>query len=493
MCGILGIFGEGEVVSDLYEGLISIQHRGQDAAGIMTYDGNFHLRKGVGLIDDVFDRHSLAPLRGNQGIAHVRYPTVGLGGEEDAQPFFVRSPHGIAMAHNGNVTNFRDFKDTGAEGDYRDVESNCDVEAILRVFEHAYEPQGSGSAIDRVGDAVAEVFRKVKGSYSVVGLISGVGMFAFRDPFGIKPCILGRRSTSSGTTEYAIASESVALDLIGYGKTQNLAPGEVVLIDESRKEHFRQVSPPNGHPCMFEYVYFARPDSFIDKISVYKTRLRLGEALAFQIIERGIPKPDVVVPVPDSARTAATSLAKTLGVNYREGLVKNRYIGRTFIMPDQEARQRSVKRKLNIIKVEFENKDVLILDDSIVRGNTSRKIVQMARDAGARRVGFASYSPPLKYPCVYGIDMQTKDEFLARDRTNEQIKDYIGADYVVYGTTPQLIDSAQRGNTDIKSFCTACFTGVYPTGDITEQCLGSIEKDRREAQQHLPVHADQES
>ncbi len=475
MCGILGIFGEENVAEDLYEGLIAIQHRGQDAAGIMTYDDEFHLRKGDGLVADVLDADAMTSLSGHIGIGHVRYPTVGVGGAEDSQPFYVTSPHGIAMAHNGNVTNYRELcQELGKEK----IASNCDVEVILSVFQTAFARANSANAPEeRIAEAVRCVFDRVKGSYSVVAIIADFGMVAFRDPFGIKPCIMGRKDGS-----VAVASESVALDLLGYGRTQNLAPGEMVFIDLDKKEHFKQVVPGNGHPCVFEYVYFARPDSFLDRISVYKTRLRLGEALADEIKRRRIPLPDVVIPVPDSARTAATSLSKALGVNYREGLVKNRYIGRTFIMKDQTNRQKNVKRKLNIIQVEFEDKDVLILDDSIVRGNTSRKIVQMARDAGAKRVGFASYSPPLQYPCVYGIDMQTRDEFLARGKDLDEIRDYIGADYVVYGTTDQLLTAARAGNSDIKNFCSACFTGEYPTGDITEKRLGTIEDERLEAQ-----------
>jgi amidophosphoribosyltransferase len=478
MCGILGIIGEDDVVSDLYEGLIAIQHRGQDAAGIMTYDEVFHLRKGLGLVADVFDPEALESLPGNAGIAHVRYPTVGLGGEEDAQPFFVTSPHAISMAHNGNVTNFLELREQfAAQG--KGIASQCDVEVILRVFEQAFAAADPALvAVDRVAEAVAAVFREVKGSYSVVALLADTGLVAFRDPFGIKPCIMGRRKTS-GKDAVAVASESVALDLLGFGNVRDLAPGEMLLVDLDRNEHFRQIAPANGHPCIFEYVYFARPDSFIDKVSVYKTRLRLGESLAAEHQRSGLPVPDVVIPVPDSARTAATTLARALGVNYREGLVKNRYIGRTFIMPGQKARQASVKRKLNSIRVEFEGKHVLIVDDSIVRGTTSRKIVQMARDAGARIVGFASYSPPLQHPCVYGIDMQTTDEFVARNRSNAEICKFIGADYLLYGTIDDLETAAGAGNTDIAHFCTACFTGHYPTGDVTAHCLGSIAEERR--------------
>jgi len=477
MCGIVGIIGEGDVVPEIYDGLVALQHRGQDAAGIMTFDEMFHIKKGEGLVLDVFDTESISHLRGSIGIGHVRYPTVGCGGIEDAQPFYVTSPHGIAMAHNGNVTNYHELRrELIASG--HSLPSQCDVEVILLVFSDAFARTSVSMPLpDRIAEATAEVFRRVKGSYSVVAIVANIGLVAFRDPFGIKPLIMAERTLRSGERGYGFASESVPFDLLDYHSTRNLKAGEVVFIDLDRNVHARQAAPPNHHPCLFEFVYFARPDSFLDKVSVYKTRLRMGEALGREWLKTGIV-PDVVIPVPESARPAATSMARVLGVPYREGLVKNRYIGRTFIMPGQKERQKSVRRKLNPIQVEFEGKDVLLVDDSIVRGTTCRQIIQIARQAGARKVYFASCAPELKFPCVYGIDMQTRSEFIARGRDNAEIAKLIGADALLYQPLHELVESARAGNTDIEHFCTACFSGDYPTKDVTTAMFDEIENER---------------
>lgn len=477
MCGIVGIIGEGDVVPEIYDGLVALQHRGQDAAGIMTFDEMFHIKKGEGLVLDIFDAESISHLRGPLGIGHVRYPTVGCGGITDAQPFYVTSPHGIAMAHNGNVTNYHELRrELLASG--HDIESKCDVEVILLVFSDAFAATSVSMPLpDRIGVATAEVFKRVKGSYSVVAIVANIGLVAFRDPFGIKPLIMAERTLRSGERGYGFASESVPFDLLDYHSLRNVRAGEVVFVDLDRNVHTRQAAPPNHHPCLFEFVYFARPDSFLDKVSVYKTRLRMGEALGREWRKTGIV-PDVVIPVPESARPAATSMARVLGVPYREGLVKNRYIGRTFIMPGQKERQKSVRRKLNPIQVEFEGKDVLLVDDSIVRGTTCRQIIQIARAAGARKVYFASCAPELKFPCVYGIDMQTRNEFIARGRDNAEIAKLIGADALLYQPLAELIDAARAGNSDIEHFCTACFSGDYPTKDVTTAMFDEIENER---------------
>jgi len=478
MCGILGIIGDQPVAPKLYEGLHAIQHRGQDAAGIATFDRKFHIKKGVGLVEDIFDASDMEKLVGNIGIAHVRYPTVGLGGEEDAQPFYTNTPYGIALAHNGNVTNYAALRKELASSDLRQLNSSCDAEAILNVFAESLPTHDWQKApAEQIFEAVHAVFRRVKGSYSVVALIANVGLVAFRDPFGIKPAILGMMEGEDGQPSWAVASESVALDLLGFRRKQDIRPGEAIYIDLSHRIFRRQVMAPNHYPCIFELVYFARPDSFLDRISVYKTRQRMGQALAEQWKKTG-RKVDVIIPVPESSRPAALAMAQSLGVKYAEGLVKNRYVGRTFIMPGQKKREDNVRRKLNPIRIEFKDRDVLLVDDSIVRGSTSKSIVEMARKAGARRVYFASCSPPLRYPCVYGIDMSTKREFIARDHSVEEVAKKIGADLVVYLSLDALHRAAREGNPKIAHFCNACFTGNYPTGDITPEMFDAIETDR---------------
>jgi amidophosphoribosyltransferase len=474
------MYGGGKVAPEIYDGLLALQHRGQDAAGIVTYDGQFHLRKGEGLVRDIFQDRHMSQLGGGWGIGHVRYPTAGSGGIEDAQPMLTPVPYGIAMAHNGNVTNYHALRRQIVDREKRFVNSCCDVEVLLHLFagKLADLTRAKPFSPEAVFSAVAEVFGRAQGSYSVAGIIAGRGLFAFRDPFGIKPVVLGTRRVD-GEEHFCVASESVVLDLLDFRGTQNLNAGEAVFIDADRRLHRSQVVPGDHHPCIFELVYFARPDSFLDKINVYKTRLRLGEALGKRWLADKAPSVDVVIPVPDSARPAAMSMAQVLGVPYREGLVKNRYIGRTFIMAGQENRRKSVRHKLNTIRIEFEGKDVLIVDDSIVRGNTSPTIVRMAREAGARKVYLASYSPPLRHPCVYGIDMATRGEFIAREgRSIEEIRQLLGIDYLFYQTYEDLVRSAQEGNPEVSKFCTACFSGHYPTGDVTADILEAWERDR---------------
>jgi amidophosphoribosyltransferase len=489
MCGFIGILGPAgvDVAPEIYEALLAIQHRGQDAAGITTFTDTFHCRKDFGLVRDVFSDANMAQLRGNLGIGHVRYPTIGGGGPEDAQPFHTNFPIGVAMAHNGNLTNFQDlkvrhFQSTGAR-----LNSSCDVEVILYVFVRALAERirpGTKVTANDVFAAVATVYEEVKGAYSVVAALPDVGLVAFRDPFGIKPACFGSKSTPSGTW-YACASESVVLDVAGYTKDFDLQAGEAVYVPEGGPPQRRTLSDKPHRPCIFEYVYFARPDSMIDDVSVYRTRTRFGEALAEQWRAENAPIPDSVIPIPDSSRDAALAMAQAMGVPYREGLVKNRYIGRTFIMPSQDSRRNSVRRKLNAMKLEFEGKDVLLVDDSIVRGNTSLRIVRMAREAGARKVYFASSSPPLVSPCPYGIDMATKTEFIATGRTRAEIAEQLEVDYLMYLDREAMNAAARRGNPRLEKFCNACFTGEYPTGDITREVLDTIEGERKGPQKRF--------
>ena len=482
MCGFLSIFGpQGrDVMQDVLDGLLAIQHRGQDAAGMVTYDTRFHAKKGLGLVREVFEEKHLGRLKGNLAVGHVRYPTVGVGTDMDVQPFWLDFPLGIAMAHNGNVTNFHELKRAYFPEREIHLTSDCDLEAVLYVFAHALLGKNPRELrAEDIWTAVGEVFRTVKGSYSVVGIIAGKGMFAFRDPYGIKPIIMGERREGTETT-FAVASESVVLDVTGFGNLRDLKAGEALWIDKERKVHFMPVARSPHRPCIFEYVYFARPDSVLDGISVYKTRLRLGERLAEAWKKTGLTA-DVVIPVPESARTAGQSMAQSLGIPCREGLVKNRYVGRTFIMPSDTERKRSIRMKLNPIRLEFEGKRVLILDDSIVRGNTSRQLVKIARECGAAKVYLASYSPPLLFPCVYGIDMSTKREFVARGQTREQLEKDLGCDYLLYQELADLVDCARAGNPTIEKFCTACFDGHYPTGDVTDAMLDEIANERENA------------
>jgi amidophosphoribosyltransferase len=490
MCGFIGIYGpEGtDVALEIYEGLLAVQHRGQDAAGIVTFTDKFHVKKGLGLVRDVFNERNMARLVGPIGVGHVRYPTVGVGSDEDVQPFHMVFPLGIAMAHNGNVTNFLELKERLKVKGVR-LGSSCDVEVILYVFARALSERvkpGQKIGHEDVFHSVRAVHEKVKGAYSVVATLADGGMVCFRDPFGIKPICFGEKTTEKGTS-YACASESVVLDVNGYHKTIDIGAGECVYVAPDRRVHRAVLSDKPHRPCIFELVYFARHDSMLDDISVYKTRRRFGSSLAEQWREEGAPTPDVIIPIPDSSREAAMAMAETLGIPYREGLVKNRYIGRTFIMPSQGARTTSVRRKLNTIPLEFEGKDVLLVDDSIVRGNTSRRIVQMAREAGARKVYFAVTSPPLVSPCPYGIDMATKTEFVATGRNPREIAEAIGADHLVYLDRERMNEAARAGNPEVQTFCNACFTGEYPTGDVTREMLLAIEGERCSAQQQITM------
>ncbi|MBI1380246.1 MAG: amidophosphoribosyltransferase [Planctomycetaceae bacterium] len=486
MCGFIGIYGpEGvDVAPELYEGLLAIQHRGQDAAGITTFTETFHVVKDFGLVRDVFTPANMPSLRGNLGLGHVRYPTVGVGRVEDAQPFHLTFPVGVAMAHNGNVTNFDELRRAHFRSSGTRLNSSCDLEVILFVFVRALSERlrpGARVGAEDVFAAVQAVYAEVKGAYSVVATLPDVGLVAFRDPFGIKPICFGTKVDEHGSW-FACASESVVLDVTGYTHQFDLDAGEAVFVSADRQVHRRKLSDKPHRPCIFELVYFARPDSVLDGMNVYSTRTRFGEALADQWIREGAPMPDAIVPIPDSSRDAAMAMARRMGVPYREALVKNRYIGRTFIMPNQGARQNSVRRKLNAIKSEVDGREVLLVDDSVVRGNTAKRIVRMVRDAGASKVYLASCSPPLISPCPYGIDMATKTEFLASGRTTAEIAQLLEVDHMVYLDRDAMNEAARQGNPKVERFCNACFTGDYPTGDITRDMLATIEGERLDSQ-----------
>jgi len=489
MCGVIGLYGNADVFRDLYQGLLAIQHRGQDSAGIITYNGRFHTKKGNGLVQDIFTPENLERLKGPAGIGHTRYPTIGGGRGDDAQPFLVNSPFGIVMAHNGNVINYRQLKTDLFEKYHRLLNSDNDVEAVLNVFAEELAAQRTKQLTPQnINKAVNGVYRKVKGSYSVIAYIAGQGMVAFRDPFGIKPLVFGLRRDGL-VPSYAFASESVSLNIMGFTEIRSVEAGEVIFLDRSRTLHRRKLAHCPHSPCLFEWVYFARPDSFIDNVNVYLCRVELGRLLAEEVRKQNL-KIDVVVPVPDSARDAAIEIARGLNLKYREALVKNRYIGRTFIMPAEDKRRSSVRMKLNPIASEFKDKNVLLVDDSIVRGNTSRALVELVRECGASKVYFAIYSPPLRHPCVYGIDMQTRTEFVARNADAEQVAKKIGADKVIYQTLDSLKAAVRAGNPKLTHFCSACFDGVYPTGDVTPEVLQQIEEERliaREEQMELNI------
>lgn len=482
MCGFISIYGpEGkDVLQEVLTGLLAIQHRGQDAAGVITFHDRFHAKKGRGLVREVFAEKHLTRLKGRLGVGHVRYPTVGTGEDTDVQPFWTDFPTGIAMAHNGNVTNFQQLKRDFFAARGIHMASDCDLEAVLYVFADGLMQRKNGASVtpENVRDAVAGVFDLVKGAYSVVGMIAGEGMFAFRDPFGIKPIMLGEKVTPEGRY-YALASESVVLDVAGYEFVRDLNAGEALWIDKNQELHSYQITDSPHRPCIFEYIYFARPDSFLDDVSVYRARLRLGQRLADAWKRTGL-EIDAVIPVPESACTAALSMAKELGIPYHEGFVKNRYVGRTFIMANDDERASSVRHKLNPIRMEFEGKRVLIVDDSIVRGHTSKQIVKLAREMGAAKVYMASYSPPLKHPCPYGIDMSTRREFIARDRSTEEIAREIGCDHLIYQDLTDMVDAVRWEGKEGQQmeFCMACFEGTYPTGDVTAELLSEIEDER---------------
>jgi amidophosphoribosyltransferase len=486
MCGVIGLYGNADVFRDLYQGLLAIQHRGQDSAGIITYNGRFHTKKGNGLVQDIFTPESVLRLKGNIGIGHTRYPTIGGGQGDDAQPFMVNSPYGIIMAHNGNVINYKQLKTDLFEKHHRILTSDNDVEVILNIFAQELASQRTKRLTpNTVFKAVEGVFSQVKGSYSVIAYIAEQGMVAFRDPFGIKPLAYGVRSDGL-VPSMAFASESVSLNIMDFTQIRDVEPGGALFLDRGRHLHSRRIAVCPHSPCLFEWVYFARPDSFIDNVNVYLCRVELGRLLAEEIKKHNL-KIDVVVPVPDSARDAAIEIARALNLKYREALVKNRYIGRTFIMPSDKKRLSSVRMKLNPIASEFRGKNVLLVDDSIVRGNTSRSIIDLARECGAKKVYFAVYSPPLRHPCVYGIDMQTRTEFVARGSSPDQIARKIGADMVIYQPLESLKKAVRTGNPKLTHFCAACFDGLYPTGDVTAEVLDEIEKERRDKQLELSI------
>ncbi len=476
MCGVIGVVANTAVNQLLYDGLMVLQHRGQDAAGIVTAEGNrFHMHKGQGLARDVFRTRDMRNLLGNMGVAHVRYPTAGSASSSaESQPFYVNSPYGIVLGHNGNLTNTHELKDSLFRSDLRHVNTNSDSEVLLNVLAHELQVRAAGRRLDldSIFGAVAGVHARCRGAYAVVAFIAGYGLLAFRDPYGIRPLVIGVNEQAA-PHEYIIASESVAIDALGFRLLRDVAPGEAVFIDYNRALHSRACSDRAMlNPCIFEYVYLARPDSVMDGVSVYSTRLAMGVSLAEKIRrEFAHLDIDVVIPIPDTSRPSALQLANRLNVPYREGFIKNRYIGRTFIMPGQAQRKKSVRQKLNAIGEEFKDKNVLLVDDSIVRGTTSREIVQMARDAGAAQVYFASASPPVRFSNVYGIDMPTRNELIANGRSDADIAREIGCDALIYQDLDAMVAAVRAGNPAIPDFDTSCFDGRYVTGDVTPQYL----------------------
>ena len=483
MCGIIGIVGRSPVNQALYDGLTVLQHRGQDAAGIVTFDGGrLNLRKDNGLVRDVFHTRHMQRLSGNMGIGHVRYPTAGSSSSAEAQPFYVNSPFGITLGHNGNLTNAQQLAKELFLEDRRHINTSSDSEILLNVFaQELLKLDALRLEPEHVFAAVARVHHRCKGAYAVVAMIAGYGVVAFRDPYGIRPVVYGKRNTDEGP-EVMVASESVALDALGFELVRDLEPGEALYITMDGEIHTQQCADnPVYSPCIFEYVYFARPDSVIDNVFVHKARMRMGEKMAKKIVREWADHDiDVVIPIPDTSRTAALELANTLGVKFREGFIKNRYIGRTFIMPGQTMRKKSVRQKLNPIDLEFKDKNVLLVDDSIVRGTTSGEIVQMARDAGAKKVYFASASPPIRYPNVYGIDMPAAKELIAHGRTEQEVCEAIGADLLFYQDLNDLIDSVKKGNARLTRFDCSVFTGEYVSG-VSQDYLDALQESRSDS------------
>jgi amidophosphoribosyltransferase len=496
MCGLVGIVAGDNVAPDIYDALTVLQHRGQDAAGIMTCDrGRFSLRKSEGLVRDVFRQQHMQRLEGNVGIGHVRYPTAGSSGPALAQPFYVNSPYGIALAHNGNLTNAEQLGRELFQDDLRHLNTDSDSEVLLNVFAHEMQTLGKLSpGPDDIFQAVSALHKRCVGGYAAVSLIVDYGVVGFRDPMGIRPLVVGERVDANGKKAHMIASESVALDVLGFTLLGDVAPGEAVFIDMDGQLHRRQCAEnPTLKPCIFEHVYFARPDSMMDSISVYKTRMRQGAALAKKVRrERPDLHIDVVIPIPDTSRIAGQSMAYELGIKFREGFMKNRYIGRTFIMPGQSQRKKSVRQKLNPVRLEFEGKNVMLVDDSIVRGTTCRQIIEMARDAGAANVYFASAAPPVRYPNVYGIDMPSASELIAHDRTVEEVCELIGADWLVFQDLDDLVRCSAEGNEAIPQFDCSVFSGEYITGDVDQQYLDHIEAQRNDEAQSAKRAAAQE-
>ena len=484
MCGLVGVVTSHDVGVCLYDTLTVLQHRGQDAAGIMTSDhGKLNLRKDNGLVKDVFRTRHMRRLTGQMGIGHVRYPTAGSSSPALAQPFYVNSPYGLSLAHNGNLTNTAELNRELYKTDLRHMNTDSDSEVLLNIFAHELSQKKQiEPRPEDIFSAVEGVHKRCRGGYAAVVMITGYGILGFRDINGIRPLVFGSR-TSSGQKEYMIASESVALDSQGFTIERDVAPGEAVYIDVKGNLHTKVCGEYGIHaPCIFEHVYFARPDSLMDSISVYKARLRMGQRLA-EKVKRLRPEHDidVVIPIPDTSRTSALELANYLGIKYREGFVKNRYIGRTFIMPGQSQRHKSVRQKLNAIELEFKEKNVLLVDDSIVRGTTCKQIIQMAREAGAKKVYFASAAPAIRYPNVYGIDMPAATELIAAGKTDEEVESQIGADWLIYQDLEDLIAAAAEGNPKIQRFECSVFNGEYITSDVDEMYLKRLELVRNDA------------
>ena len=484
MCAILGLVTDKNNASlTIYNALTVLQHRGQDAAGMATLKDlkNLNIHKDNGLVRDVFDENSMMHLEGNVGIGHTRYPTAGSYNYEEAQPFYVNSPYGIVLVHNGNIVNVKELRDEIFQEDKRHLKTSSDSEVILNVFAHALQKYNSLKLTkEQIFKAVDEVHTRVKGAYSVIIMLLGHGLIAFRDPNGIRPLIFGKKSNG----KYMVASESVALDCLGYDIERDVKPGETIFIDTNNNISFHNYKVSKEYsPCIFEYVYLARPDSVIDKINVYQSRLEMGKKLAYKIkktlTEEELDSIDVVIPIPDTSKTSALPLSIELNKKLREGFIKNRYIGRTFIMPGQKVRKKSVKQKLNTIDLEFKDRIVLLIDDSIVRGNTSKQIIQMARDAGAKKVYFASASPPIRYPNVYGIDMPYVNELVAHDRTVDEINQEIGADKLIYQSLEDLVASVKKFNPKINNFDCSCFNGEYITDGITKEYLENLKYTRK--------------
>ncbi|WP_318519154.1 amidophosphoribosyltransferase [Photobacterium leiognathi] len=495
MCGIVGIVGSTPVNQSIYDALTVLQHRGQDAAGICTLESNrFRLRKANGLVRDVFEAKHMQRLQGTVGIGHVRYPTAGSSSASEAQPFYVNSPYGISLAHNGNLTNAADIRETLFEQAKRHVNTTSDSEILLNILANQLEHcQSYPISPDEIFTAIAEVHRIVKGAYAVVAMVIGHGLIAFRDPNGIRPLCIGKRE-EQGKIEYMVASESVALDAVGFDFVRDIAPGEAVYITFDGQLFTQQCADnPQLNPCVFEFVYFARPDSFIDKVSVYGARLAMGTKLGEKIKrEWAYVDIDVVIPIPETSCDSALEIARTLDKPYRQGFVKNRYVGRTFIMPGQQMRRKSVRRKLNAIRSEFKDKSVLLVDDSIVRGTTSEQIIEMAREAGAKKVYLASAAPEIRFPNVYGIDMPSANELIAHGREVDEISNIIGADGLIFQDLQDLVDAVAEGNPEIKLFETSVFNGNYVTGDVNQEYLEYLDslrsddsKQQREIQQDL--------
>jgi len=484
MCGIVGIFSETHVASSIYESLLMLQHRGQDAAGMVVCDqnGRLHSRKSMGYVRDAFQQRHMNKLEGHYGIGHVRYPTAGGSGKEFAQPMYVNSPYGISLAHNGNLTNSKALARELFHAEMRHLNTDSDSEVLLNIFAHELGKQRAIlPSTEHFFQAVKKTHSRCDGAYAVVALVTGFGLLAFRDPKGIRPLVIGERE-GKNHKEYIIASENASFSALGFETLRDVEPGEAVFIDINGKLHSRQCADnPESTPCLFEYVYLARPDATLDQISVYKARMRMGKKLANKIM-RINPNHDidVVIPIPDSSTTAALQVATELNIPYRDGFVKNRYIGRTFIMPHQEERQKSVRRKLNILDLEFQGKNVLLVDDSIVRGTTSQKIIEMAKEAGAKKVYFSSAAPPVKFQNLYGIDMAATSELIASNKTEEEVAQAIGADWLIYQDLEDLIASAQEGNPSIKQFEISIFNGKYPT-PISKEYLQDLEATRQDS------------